>query len=95
MINFISSLIPNLDAPDLHYFGQEKQLKQVINKDSAARWEILARKYCDTHYMDVPLFGTDRKKRVYVVRESILTDDNYIVTDVQQEANQIIRTFIK
>ncbi len=56
MINFISSLIPNIEGPDLNYFGQEKQLKQVINKDSAARWELTVRKYCSEHHIDVPLF---------------------------------------
>lgn len=95
MINFISSLIPNIDSPDLNYFGQEKQLKQVINKDSAARWELIARKYCDTHYMDVSLFGTDRKKRVYTLRDEYLNSDDVIITDAQTDANNVIRTFIK
>lgn len=95
MINFISSLIPNIDSPDLNYFWQEKQLKQVINKDSAARWELIARKYCDTHYMDVSLFGTDRKKRVYTLKDEYLSNPDVIVTDSQTDANNVIRTFIK
>ncbi len=95
MINFISSLIPTIEWGDLNYFGQEKQLKQVINKDSASRWELTARKYCEQHYIDVSLFGSIRKKRAYVVTQDIIDNKNVTVTDSQNEANQIIRTFIK
>jgi len=95
MINFISSLIPTIEWSDLNYFGQEKQLKQVINKDSAARWELVARKYCEQHYIDVSLFGLSRKKRVYVISKESLDDKNIKITDAQTDANNIIRTFIK
>jgi hypothetical protein len=56
MINFISSLIPNVEYPDLHYTGNEKQLKQVINKQSAGAWEMTVKKYITHHYIDVTLF---------------------------------------
>lgn len=41
------------------------------------------------------LFGLVRKKRAYVVSQETLDKENITVTDVQSEANQIIRTFIK
>lgn len=95
MINFISSLIPTIEGNDLNYFGIEKQLKQVINKDSASRWELTARKYCEQHYIDVSLFGLVRKKRAYVISNESLESDSITVSDAQSDANNVIKTFIK
>lgn len=41
------------------------------------------------------LFGSIRKKRAYVVTQDTIDNENVTVTDSQNEANQIIRTFIK